>query len=158
MLDVDPDEWPRVEHAGRVYAVAPRYIHGVSMRDAESIASFHGCELPTRELVDAIWLIADCKLEPITRKPDSRMISVVVSEDQRRAIERQIAEWTVRNGRAPTIVAGSHKDVVRRTDGRLAIYGWHMPSGERRQKGASTAHSLDYVDYSQGVRLIKRLV
>jgi hypothetical protein len=37
--------------------------------------------------------------------------------------------------------------------GRLAIYGWHQSNGEPIQP-LSTAHGLEYVDYSHGVRLV----
>jgi hypothetical protein len=56
------------------------------------------------------------------------------------------------------LLAGHKKDVVlserlaRRPD-RVAIYGWHRPSGEPIQP-LSIVHGADYADYSHGVRLV----
>lgn len=38
--------------------------------------------------------------------------------------------------------------------GRLFIYGWHYQDGKPIQP-LSAAHSVDYVDYSHGVRLVR---
>ena len=39
---------------------------------------------------------------------------------------------------------------------RVAIYGWHYPSGQPIQP-LSLVHEADYVDYSHGARLISRI-
>ena len=58
-----------------------------------------------------------------------------------------------------TLVAGHKKDIVitnriAREPGRLFIYGWHYQDGKPIQP-LSAAHSVNYVDYSHGVRLIR---
>ena len=57
------------------------------------------------------------------------------------------------------VMAGHKKDIVitnRMADepGRLFIYGWHYQDGKPIQP-LSAAHSVDYVDYSHGVRLVR---
>ena len=59
---------------------------------------------------------------------------------------------------AGVLLAGHKKDVVisNRLDshpGRIAIYGWHMANGQPIQP-LSTAHGIEYVDYSHGIRLV----
>lgn len=41
--------------------------------------------------------------------------------------------------------------------GRLAIYGWHYPTGQPIQP-LSTVHGATYADYSHGLRLVSDLV
>jgi hypothetical protein len=60
------------------------------------------------------------------------------------------------------LVAGVKKDVVvsnrlAERPGRVAIYGWHKPDGKPIQP-LSTVHRDSYVDYSHGVRLMRRVV
>jgi hypothetical protein len=61
-----------------------------------------------------------------------------------------------------SLVAGVKKDVVvsNRLDekpNRVAIYGWHTPDGKPIQP-LSIVHRDSYVDYSHGVRLMRRAV
>jgi hypothetical protein len=65
-----------------------------------------------------------------------------------------------RGAAAGALVAGGKKDVVitnrlleRR--GRVAIYGWHHPDG-RPVQPLSIVHTDRYVDYSHGIRLVRR--
>ena len=70
-------------------------------------------------------------------------------------IEAQARTLGVTRG---TLVAGHKKDVVisnllARTPGRIAIYGWHRPGGAPIQP-LSTVHGACYEDYSHGIRLM----
>lgn len=143
-------------HGDDVWAVAPRYLHGVSMADAERHADLHGCELPSRELVDAIWRAADCKLAPMPRAPRADMVSEEVIGLQRDRLLAQELDWIAEHAAEPRLIAGTHKDVVRTAGGRLAIYGWHQLDGSVIQP-VSSIHRLDYRDYSQGARLVCRV-
>ena len=60
------------------------------------------------------------------------------------------------------LVAGVKKDVVvtnrlAEKPNRVAIYGWHKLDGKPIQP-LSIVHSESYVDYSHGIRLMKRTV
>jgi hypothetical protein len=59
------------------------------------------------------------------------------------------------------LVSGHKKDVVvtnllARTQGRIAIYGWHRPNGAPIQP-LSTVHGVCYADYSHGIRLVSKV-
>jgi hypothetical protein len=56
------------------------------------------------------------------------------------------------------LISGHKKDVVLTNrmavrQGKVAIYGWHRPSGVPIQP-LSTVHGANYADYSHGVRLV----
>jgi hypothetical protein len=62
------------------------------------------------------------------------------------------------------LIAGIKKDLVisgkisrDKRPGRVAIYGWHKPDGQPIQP-LYTGHIFWWVDYSQGVRLVYRLI
>lgn len=120
---------------------------------AVTIASEFGCLLPTRKIVDAIYAQATVHLAPIPMKPGARMRSSEYYLKHQRMIQEQLG------GRQPdSLIAGNKKDVVisnrlYRKKGRIAIYGWHRPSGRPIQP-LSTVHEARYADYSHGIRLV----
>lgn len=63
-------------------------------------------------------------------------------------LEHQLA------GRPYRLLAGSQKDVVTQ-DGVLGIYGWHTLGGLPLQPFFS-GHARGWIDYSQGLRLVRR--
>lgn len=73
-----------------------------------------------------------------------------VHADQLTNIESQIA------GRDFALLVGAYKDVVRGPDGRVGLYGWHQLNGKPIQP-YFTGHGMDWKDYSQGLRLIRRV-
>ena len=154
MIEVNVDSWPRVELDGVVWAVAPRYIHAVAIGDGPVIAAHHGCELPTPRLVDAIWAAADCRLPPITRINRGNVDGLVLAQAQ--AVAAQIAAWEAERGAPAMLVAGTHKDVVATRWGRPGLYGWHRLDGRAIQP-ESAVHAPGYRDYSQGLRLVRRI-
>ena len=150
-------EWPVVELDGERWRVAPVYLAPVSRAQAVALAESYGCELPTAALVDAIWAAADLRLSPnhLTRDYRSPKDMVAYSE-QAVAIEREIARTLDPEGRDSfELLAGSHKDFARMPDGRVDLYGWHTLRGVPIEKGR-TSHGAGYVDYSQGLRLVRR--
>lgn len=145
---VPVDAWPIVELAGERWRVAPVPWAPIAIGDAPVVAEAYGCELPTRELVDAIAKAADFHVEPapIRNTPD------VTINCQRHA-------WIVAGQLAGVerdqLVVGTHKDVVRTPQG-LALYGWHRRNGTVWQPVFS-GHSASFLDYSQGLRLVRKV-
>ncbi len=117
------------------------------------IAEAFGCSLPTRKIVDAIYAQAAAKLEPRPLTVAREAVATFVQHHE--IIEGQ------RNGaKLGELVAGIKKDLVlsNRLDerpARVAIYGWHRLDGKAIQP-LNVSHVNWYVDYSHGVRLIKR--
>ncbi|MDY3551088.1 hypothetical protein R5W24_000162 [Gemmata sp. JC717] len=148
-----------------VFEVMPDYLAVGSDTDfvrapmtpqtAARIADAFGCALPTRKAVDEVYRAAVVKLEPKPLTEDRERPSTFLKhnaliEDQRRG--QKVGE----------LVAGIKKDVVvsnRLTEkpGRVAIYGWHKLDGKAIQP-LTIVHGETYVDYSHGVRLMKRTV
>lgn len=152
----DWSEWPRVELAGVTYAVAPRYVHGVGIGEAVTLAKQMGTVLPWPALVDAIYAAAECKIDATSLPRSERgpaMASVAVIADQAARIQRRIDAWESTHGRAPRLVAGTHKDVVRTLGGQLGLYGWQRADG-RLWQSFFAGHGLFHADYSQGLRLV----
>ncbi len=127
----------------------------MGLRAAAEIASRLGFVLPTPRLVDAIYRESARHLrpQPLHAGPDMRSTAYFTRHDA------DIVAQAKRLGIAPgLLLAGHKKDVVlsNRMDshpGRVAIYGWHEANGEPIQP-LSTAHGIEYVDYSHGIRLI----
>jgi len=147
-----PESWPIVELAGERWHVAPRYIAPVARGDVLALADAWECDVPSRELVDAIWRAADVRLDPysLTRPPTlAEASSWAAYADQAARIERALAG---REG----LVVGTHKDFASLGGGRIDLYGWHTLAGRPIEPGR-TSHSATYVDYSQGLRLVRRV-
>ena len=124
-------------------------------RTAARIADAFGCALPTRKVVDEVYRAATVKLEP---RP--------LTEDRESPATFQRHNTIVEERRAGKalgeLVAGIKKDVVvsnrlAERPNRVAICGWHKPDGKPIQP-LSIVHVEGYVDYSHGVRLMKRAV
>ncbi|MDO6391883.1 hypothetical protein Q4E40_17225 [Pontibacter sp. BT731] len=120
---------------------------------AQQMADSLGCFLPTRKMVDAIYMQATVKLEPLPLY--ALRDSTPTFYHHHLMIEGQ------RQGRKG-LIAGIKKDVVISSKvsqdtrpNRVAIYGWHRPSGKPIQP-LYTGHINWYVDYSHGIRLIHR--
>jgi hypothetical protein len=121
---------------------------------AVRVAASLGCSLPTRKMVDAIYAQADLRFEPRPLTEDRESVETFARHD--RIIRSQLT------GAKPGLVAGVKKDVVlsnrlAEKPGRVAIYGWHRSDGTPIQP-LTTVHHGAYVDYSHGVRLVRRVV
>ena len=122
---------------------------------AARIADAFGCALPTRKIVDEVYGAAKVKLEPRPLTKDRESATTFLEHN--RIIEGQRAGQKLGD-----IVAGIKKDVVvtnrlGERANRVAIYGWHKLDGTPIQP-LTIVHVNWYVDYSHGVRLMKRTV
>jgi hypothetical protein len=124
---------------------------------AQRIADAFGCALPTRKIADDIYKQAAEKLEPIPLTEAREAVETFIKHNE--LIERQ------RSGIFPPgnhrgLIGGIKKDVVMTNrlgekPNRVAIYGWHKLDGSPIQP-LTIVHVNWYVDYSHGVRLMKR--
>jgi hypothetical protein len=120
---------------------------------AARIADAFGCSLPTRKIVDEVYRTATVKVEPkpMTEEreaPATFLRHNVIIEEQRNG--KKLGELFV----------GNKKDIVvtnrlAEKPNRVAIYGWHKLDGKPIQP-LTIVHRDTYVDYSHGVRLVKR--
>jgi len=122
---------------------------------ATEIATHLHFVLPTKKMVDAIFAQADLRLvpEPLPSGPQMRSTEYFLQHN--RLIEAQRLAIGLPLG---GLVSGQKKDLVltnrlTRQPGRLAIYGWHRPTGIPIQP-LSTVHGARYADYSHGIRLV----
>jgi hypothetical protein len=152
------------EHTA-VYQVMPDYLAIGSDRDfvripmyphtAQAFCDAFGFVLPTTKMVDDIWRQAVSKIgpQPLTHSRENTLTFLA----HNRMIEDQITGQYLGELRA-----GHKKDVVitnrlNETHKRIAIYGWHFPSGEPIQP-LTTVHVDWYVDYSHGIRPVKKAI
>lgn len=148
-----------------VYQVMPDYLSVGSDEEfarvpltpmtAQRIADLWDCSLPTARMVDDIYRQATVKLEPRPLTEAREAASTFLQHH--RLVEEQRARKPL-----GALVAGIKKDVVltnrlREKPGRVAIYGWHQLNGSPIQP-LTTVHQGPYVDYSHGIRLVKREV
>ena len=160
---------------GQLWLVAPTYIAPVSANDALRLAREAGGELPSPALVDAIWRAADLKIEPPTRAQN--VVSQAVFDDQAAKVAALIAQGEEALGHPAALVAGTHKDLVM-FGGHAQLYGWHVEDskaaaftarkgiplhaaftagpGRIIQGPSGSVHSPDFLDYSQGLRLVRK--
>jgi len=145
------------------YQVAPDYLAVGTDTDfvrtpltpmaAQPVADFLGCSLPTRKMVDQIYKQADVKLAPKPLTENRDALATFIQHNQ--IIEGQRA-----GKRLGALVGGIKKDVcvtnlLQQRAHRVAIYGWHQLNGVPIQP-LTTVHVDWYVDYSHGIRLVKR--
>jgi hypothetical protein len=122
---------------------------------AQRIADQLHCILPTRKMVDAIYLQAKVKLAPAPIPPSKAMTTVPVFLAHNEMVRTQLVAMAAPPG---ALVAGHQKDVVisarlAQSPGKVAIYGWHRTNGIPIQP-LYLGHSESWVDYSHGIRLV----
>jgi hypothetical protein len=127
----------------------------MNLHTAATIAERFGFVLPTRKMVDAIYLQSRFHLVPQPLPAGPQMRSTEYYRNHNELIKDQVHAIGARLGE---LISGDKKDVVvtnRLTThlGRIAIYGWHRGAGEPIQP-LSTVHGANYADYSHGIRLI----
>ena len=127
----------------------------MNLHTAVTIAERFGFVLPTKKMVDAIYLQSRYHLvpQPLPAGPQMRTTAYYWTHNQ--MIEDQVHAIGARLG---ALVSGDKKDVVMTNRlamnvGRIAIYGWHRGPGQPIQP-LSTVHGANYADYSHGIRLI----
>jgi hypothetical protein len=151
-----------VEHQA-IYQVAPDYLSIGNDQDfvripltpvtAQKIADHFDCVLPTRKLVDDIYSAADVKLEPRPLTEQREALATFMQHNK--IIEEQRKDHPLGE-----LIGGIKKDVVitnrlKEKPARVAIYGWHKLDGKPIQP-LTIVHGQNYVDYSHGIRLVKR--
>ena len=127
----------------------------MNLHTAVTIAERFGFVLPTRKMVDAIYLQSSYHLEPQPLPAGPQMRSTEYYSTHNQMIENQMHAIGAPLG---ALISGDKKDVVMSNRlamyvGRIAIYGWHRGPGEPIQP-LSTVHGANYADYSHGIRLI----
>jgi len=127
---------------------------------AQAIADNFGCIMPTRKFADDIWKHSTVRLMPITYYPVGTENNKVYKFIQHNT-EIETAR-TAAGGQLGELIAGIKKDVVicnalKTNPGRVAIYGWHYPTGVPIQP-LYVGHVDFYVDYSHGIRLINAIM
>ena len=126
----------------------------VNFLSALKVAKAWKLSLPTPKIVDSIYRDSDCKLTPRPMKAGLRMTGTDYFYQHNFLIQRELDPSRNKN----LLVAGHKKDVVlskklERTNGRIAIYGWHT-SQKKKIQPCSTIHHEEYADYSHGIRLV----
>ncbi|HTR25806.1 MAG TPA: hypothetical protein VMI10_17660 [Terriglobales bacterium] len=131
----------------------------MNLPTAAAIADRFGFILPTRKMVDAIYLQARYHFVPRPLPAGPQMRSTTYYWTHNQMVEDQAHALGVRLGE---LVSGDKKDLVLTNRlavnvGRVAIYGWHRGPGQPIQP-LSTVHGANYADYSHGIRLISDVV
>jgi hypothetical protein len=147
------------------YEVMPDYLAIGSDEDfvrmpmtpytAQDFCDAFGFVLPTRKMVNDIWAAATTHLDPRPLTVDRESPLTFLQHDE-------IIEDQLKGIARGTFVAGIKKDIVvtsklGENPHRVAIYGWHYPAGAPIQP-LYTGHVDWYVDYSHGVRPVRRLM
>jgi hypothetical protein len=127
----------------------------MNLHTAVTVAERFGFVLPTRKMVDAIYLQSRYHLAPQPLPAGPQMRSTAYYSTHNQMIEDQMNSLGAWLG---ALVSGDKKDVVMTNRlamyvGRIAIYGWHRAPGQPIQP-LSTVHGANYEDYSHGIRLI----
>lgn len=125
---------------------------------AQKIADLFGAVLPTKKIVDDIYLHAENKPEPQFYAPIENRNELVQQfiihnndiDSQMIAKKQFIGNLTA--GIKKDIIISSRLEDTSRTH-HVTIYGWHKPDGKPIQP-VTNIHIDTYVDYSHGVRLI----
>jgi hypothetical protein len=130
----------------------------MNLETASAVADAFGFTLPTRKMVNAIYAQSGHHFVPEPLPAGPRMTSTEYYRTHNALVERQARDDRVPLG---TLVSGHKKDVVLtnllvRNPARIAIYGWHRPTGAPIQP-LSTVHGACYEDYSHGIRLVADL-
>ncbi len=120
---------------------------------AQDFCDAFGFVLPTRKMVNDIWAAATVHVEP-------RPLTVEREAPATFLRHQRIIEEQLKGSEPGAFVAGIKKDVVvtgmlQERPNRVAIYGWHYPSGQPIQP-LYTGHVDWYVDYSHGIRPVRR--
>jgi hypothetical protein len=127
----------------------------MNLETATAVVDKLGFVLPTKKMVDAIYYQSAFHFipEPLPAGPEMRSTAYYQTHNQ--MIEKQARNRGIPAG---PLVSGDKKDVVltnllARKPGRIAIYGWHLLTGQPIQP-LSTVHGACYADYSHGIRLV----
>jgi hypothetical protein len=127
---------------------------------AQYLADSLDCLLPTKKIVDDIYMNSEIKLSPQPIPPSEKMTTIPVFAQHTDSILLQLSNLGFDRS-ASDIIAGHKKDIIlsneiyspERNSGRVVIYGWHKSENHPIQP-VYNGHIDAYVDYSHGVRFI----
>lgn len=126
---------------------------------AQKVANHLKCKLPTKKMVDLIYVNATIKLKPQPIPPSNKMITIPVFIAHNDSVKTQLNKLQIKNNKEE-LIAGNKKDIIisnkiyGEKSARVVIYGWHKLDGKPIQPVYSK-HSNTWTDYSHGVRLIQ---
>lgn len=125
---------------------------------AQQIADLTKTILPTKKMVDDIYINAKIKLEPKPIPPSEAMTAVPVFITHSDTIINQLEAFKQIHEQSE-LTAGNKKDIIMSNQifgkpiPRVVIYGWHKLDGKAIQP-VYNKHTNTWVDYSHGVRLV----
>ncbi|MFH2030386.1 MAG: hypothetical protein ABIJ40_07110 [Bacteroidota bacterium] len=150
------------------YEVMPDYLSIGSNDDycripmgpitAQKAANLFGAVMPTKKLVDNIYIESEIKLAPVTYTPVGNQNELVPKfVEHNSAIQNQFISARGIHGQ---LIGGTKKDIVisnkivdpARTH-HVTIYGWHQLNGQPIQP-LTNIHIDTYTDYSHGIRFL----
>src|SRR5262249_48104532 len=106
------------------------FLTPMTPNTAQRIADALDCSLPTRKMVNDIYLAAPLKLTPAPIPPSPAMTTAPVFSNHNMMVRTQRMQQTKQHPLG-TLTAGHQKDVVLANalptmSGKVAIYGWHQ--------------------------------
>ena len=125
---------------------------------AQQIADLTNAILPTKKMVDDIYINAKIKLEPKPIPPNKAMTTVPVFIAHNEMVLEQLEKYKQKHLHSE-LTAGNKKDIIisnkiyGQPTPRVVIYGWHKLDGKAIQP-VYNKHTNTWADYSHGVRLI----
>lgn len=139
---------------GQEYLVSCDYIHPVGIGEALHLVQEYGAFLPTPDMVDDIYR-QGFRIPAFTEAHDGSYKAM----NSRALLDRHNAKINAAIDAADDtglgLYVGHCKDIIQ-LDGKVGLYGWHGISGKPIQQ-PYFRHGLDWEDYSQGLRIIKRV-
>jgi len=143
------------------------YIH-IPMTPTTAISWMHNhnFSLPTKTMVEQIYKQSEVKIKPITW---NAMYDKAVQKYNRDSTHAYIEQskriqglFAATNKPLGTSIAGHKKDVVLsnallKHKNNVAIYGWYNKDGTVIQDLNASSHSVNYVDYSHGLRMVSNV-
>jgi len=135
------------------------FLTPMTPNTAQRLADALDCSLPTRKMVNDIYVAAPLKLTPAPIPPSAAMTTVPVFSNHNVMVRTQRTD-RVKEHPLGTLTAGHQKDVVLAnalptSPGKVAIYGWHQTNGRPIQP-LYLGHAAAWVDYSQCIRLVSQ--
>lgn len=126
---------------------------------AQKVANYFKCKLPTKKMVDLIYVNATIKLKPQPIPPTNKMTTIPVFIAHNDSIKVLLKMLRIKD-KNEELVAGNKKDIIisnkiyGEKNAKVVIYGWHKLDGKPIQP-VYNKHLNTWADYSHGVRLIQ---
>ncbi|QQL50821.1 hypothetical protein [Mucilaginibacter ginkgonis] len=156
------------------YYVAPDYLAIGTDSDffycpmtpalAQRVANKLKCMLPTRKMVNTIYIQSQVKLSPLPIPPSPAMntVPVFIKHNNMLTAQRDSSGSRFALG---SLIGGNKKDVIisnriynDTSTFHVVIYGWHRISNGKAIQPLYARHLNTWADYSHGIRLIQKKV